>query len=235
MRVDERLEGKPESGGPPMRRPLELALRLLLALTTVLLVVVAGLVAPAVAAALPTGSGTGPAAVESPTIPADEVAGAVAPRAAPSAALACDDSRVLARGVGSGVFSGSFTCSYATSATTRGGAGPVRQGQAGVNRTVAEIEDAGGTVLGREVTVEAGGVRTRPDLFVETPCGVRCFVEVKTGPTAGLTPNQTTAFPEIISSGGVPRGANAAAAGLPPGQPIGPTPVWVVHQPWPLP
>ena len=93
----------------------------------------------------------------------------------------------------------------------------------------ADIEAAGGKVLGREITVEAGGVRTRPDLFVEQPCGTRCFVEVKNGPTAGLTPNQSTAFPVIQSTGGVPVGANAAAAGLTPGVPIGPTPVWVVY------
>ena len=113
--------------------------------------------------------------------------------------------------------------------TARGGAGPVLKGQAGVDAVAADIEAAGGKVLGREITVEAGGVRTRPDLFVEQPCGTRCFVEVKNGPTAGLTPNQSTAFPVIQSTGGVPVGANAAAAGLTPGVPIGPTPVWVVY------
>ncbi|MGH3937264.1 MAG: hypothetical protein ACRDTG_01300, partial [Pseudonocardiaceae bacterium] len=116
----------------------------------------------------------------------------------------------------------------------RGGAGPVRQGAAGVQRTVDDLEASGGRVLGREITIEAGGVRTRPDLFVELPSGQPAFLEVKTGPSAGLTPNQTTAFPQIAAQGGVPRGANAAAAGLTPGTAIGPTPVWVVHQPWPL-
>ena len=85
-------------------------------------------------------------------------------------------------------------------------------------------------MLGREITVEAGGVRTRPDLYVEQPCGTRCFVEVKNGLSAGLTPNQRAAFPVIQSTGGVPVGANAAAAGLTPGVPIGPTPVWVVYR-----
>ena len=83
-------------------------------------------------------------------------------------------------------------------------------------------------------SLEAGGVRTRPDLFVELPCGARCFLEVKTGPGAGLTRNQATGFPSIRSSGAVPRGANAAAAGLTPGVPMGPTPVWIVRPPWPL-
>jgi len=116
----------------------------------------------------------------------------------------------------------------------RGGAGPVRQGEAGVQRTVDDLEAAGGRVLGREVTVEAGGVRTRPDLFVELPCGTMCFIEVKTGPRARLTPNQSTGFPVIRAGGAVPRGANAAGAGLVPGVPMGPTRVWTVHQSWPL-
>jgi hypothetical protein len=90
-------------------------------------------------------------------------------------------------------------------------------------------------VIGREVTIEAGGVRTRPDLFAELPSGQQSLLEIKTGASAGLTPNQTAAFPQIWTQGGVPRGANAAAAGLTPGLPIGPTPVWTVHYPWPLP
>ena len=121
---------------------------------------------------------------------------------------------------------GSF---IATEAAGTGGIGPVLKGQAGVNQVAADIEASGGQVLGREITVEAGGVRTRPDLFVEDACGNRCFVEVKNGPSAGMTPNQRAAFPVIQAQGGVPVGANAAAAGLTPGVPIGPTPVWVVH------
>ena len=117
----------------------------------------------------------------------------------------------------------------ATEAAGTGGIGPVLKGQAGVNQVAADIEASGGQVLGREITVEAGGVRTRPDLFVEDACGNRCFVEVKNGPSAGMTPNQRAAFPVIQAQGGVPVGANAAAAGLTPGVPIGPTPVWVVH------
>jgi hypothetical protein len=116
-----------------------------------------------------------------------------------------------------------------------GGLGPVRQGAAGVERAVADLEAAGGRVLGREVTIEAGGVRTRPDLFVELPSGQQAFLEIKTGASASLTPNQTAAFPQIWTQGGIPRGANAAAAGLTPAVPIGPTPVWTVHYPWPLP
>jgi hypothetical protein len=127
------------------------------------------------------------------------------------------------------------TSSLATigSSTLSGGTGPVSQGLAGVDRTIAEIEAAGGRILGREITVEAGGVRTRPDLFVELPSGQQVFIEVKTGSSAGLTANQGAAFPEIVSGGFTPFGDNAAAAGLSPGVPYGPTTVWVVRQPWP--
>ncbi len=110
---------------------------------------------------------------------------------------------------------------------SKGGIGPVLKGQAGVERAIAEIEAEGGTILGREITIEAGGVRTRPDLYVKTAAGKTQFVEVKNGPGAGLTTNQKVAFPAIESTGGIPRGGNAAAAGLPPGEPIPPTPVEV--------
>jgi len=60
------------------------------------------------------------------------------------------------------------------------------------------------------------------------------FILVKTRPTAVLTVNQAAGFPGIWAGGAIPQGANTAAAGLTPGVPLGPTPVWVVHQPWPL-
>ena len=44
----------------------------------------------------------------------------------------------------------------------KGGIGPVMKGQAGVNQVAADIEAAGGKVLGREITVEANGVQLRP-------------------------------------------------------------------------
>ncbi len=112
-----------------------------------------------------------------------------------------------------------------------GGISSVLKGQAGVDQVAADIEAAGGKVLGSEITVDAGGVTVRPDLFVETPCGVRCFVEVKTGPYAKLNPNQGIGYPAIQNSGFVPRGANAANAGLIPGATYGPMPVWTVYVP----
>jgi RHS repeat-associated protein len=115
----------------------------------------------------------------------------------------------------------------------RGGIGPVQQGQAGVERTIADLEAAGGRVLGREITIEAGRMRSKVDLFVQLPNGQQAFFEVKTGASAALTTNQASVYPQLRSAGGIPRGANAASAGLDPGVPIGPTPVWVIRQPWP--
>jgi RHS repeat-associated protein len=115
---------------------------------------------------------------------------------------------------------------------TTGGIGPVLKGQAGVDRAIAQIEAEGGQVLGKEITLDAGGVRTRPDLFVQNADGSYSFVEVKTGPNAALTPNQTIGFPAIEAGGAVPAGANAAETGvLTPGVPRGPTPVRVITYP----
>jgi RHS repeat-associated protein len=113
-----------------------------------------------------------------------------------------------------------------------GGKGPVLQGQAGVDRAIAQIEAEGGQVLGTEITVDAGGVRTRPDIFVQNADGSYSFVEVKNGPSAGLTPNQTIGYPAIQAGGAVPAGANAAATQvLTPGVPVGPIPVRAITYP----
>lgn len=117
----------------------------------------------------------------------------------------------------------------------RGGAGPVMQGQAGVNAWADSFEASGGQVLGREVTLDVDGVRTRLDLYVKFPDGSRGFVEVKTGPTADRTTNQALAIPGIEAGGAVPAGARAAEALLRPGIELPPTTVTVVHLPWPLP
>ena len=118
---------------------------------------------------------------------------------------------------------------YITVSPTRGGVGPVQQGQAGVARAISEIEAGGGTILGREITLEVGLIRTRPDLFVRNADGSVSFVEVKNGAGAALTPNQTTGFPFIQSGGAIPRGSNAAAAGLEVGVPLPPTSVQVIR------
>jgi hypothetical protein len=120
-----------------------------------------------------------------------------------------------------------FDPNPATKAATTGGRGPVLKGQAGVERSVLAAEARGETVIGREITMETSAGRTRPDLVVRDAQGNLKFIESKCGPSACLTPNQRAGFPLIESSGGIPRGANAGLAGLPPGEPIGPTPVQV--------
>ena len=112
-----------------------------------------------------------------------------------------------------------------TTTLARGGIGPVLQGQAGVDRAIAQIKSEGGTVLGREITIEAGGVRARPDLLVQNADGTINFVEVKNGVNAALTKNQGIAYPAMRSVGGIPRGANAAAADLTVGTFMKATPV----------
>jgi hypothetical protein len=69
-------------------------------------------------------------------------------------------------------------------------------------------------------------------MFVQNADGSYSFVEVKNGPNAGLTPNQTIGYPAIQAGGAVPAGANAANTGvLIPGVPIGPTPVRIIKYP----
>jgi RHS repeat-associated protein len=109
----------------------------------------------------------------------------------------------------------------------RGGIEPVLKGQAGVERSAAAARGRGETIVGREITVDTTAARTRIDLATKTPEGKLKFIECKNGPCAGLTPNQKAAFPEIQNKGGVPRGRNAAKAGLKPGEKIGPTEVVV--------
>jgi RHS repeat-associated protein len=110
---------------------------------------------------------------------------------------------------------------------TAGGLGPVLKGQAGVAQSVAAATARGEQVLGSEITVAAGNVTTRPDLLVRQANGALKFIESKCGGGACLSPNQRAGFPVIEAGGAVPRGANAAAAGLKPGQPLGPTEVQV--------
>jgi predicted enzyme related to lactoylglutathione lyase len=113
-----------------------------------------------------------------------------------------------------------------------GGLGPVLQGQQGVATAIQQIEGEGGQVLGSEITIDAGGVRARPDLLIQDAEGNLQFVEVKTG-GGTLTPNQQTVYPLIEQGGAVPAGGNAAAAGLTPGVPLPPTPVRVIYLPGP--
>lgn len=106
------------------------------------------------------------------------------------------------------------------------------RGTMGENIYNAYVPMQGGTVVGRQVTIDAASSRVRPDFYVRDADGTMRFVEVKTGPNAPLSPNQQVGYPEIRTQGGVPRGANADAARLPSGTPIGPTPVDIHRWKW---
>jgi RHS repeat-associated protein len=115
--------------------------------------------------------------------------------------------------------------------TVRGGMGPVRKGDAGVEKSVKAAEARGETVLGREITIRTSGGRFRSDLVTRDAQGKVRPGESKCGPTACLNPNQVKRFQEFEQSGGTPVGRNAAKAGLKPGQPIDPAKVRVDY--WP--
>ncbi len=106
------------------------------------------------------------------------------------------------------------------------------QGTIGESVSAATVRMRGGTVLGREVTMDTASKRVRPDLFVRDADGGLRFVDAKTGPGARLTDNQRIGYPELRSGGGTPRGGNAERAGLRSGVPIGPQRVDIERWKW---
>jgi streptogramin lyase len=106
----------------------------------------------------------------------------------------------------------------------------VLKGQAGVQRAIGELESQGYTVSGTEVTIQTPVGRTRVDIVARDPNGNLIF-EVKNGPSARVNPNQQRVFQYIRQHGGTPVGEKAKEAGLPPGQPIQPTPIRVIQYP----
>jgi RHS repeat-associated protein len=110
----------------------------------------------------------------------------------------------------------------------------VKRGEVGVLQTIDDLKAANGEVLGEQISLRGAGWQARADLYAQLPSGERVFIEVKTGPGAVLSQNQTEVYAATRSGGAVPYGPNAAKAGLPPGVPLPPTPVWIVWQPWPL-
>ncbi len=66
----------------------------------------------------------------------------------------------------------------------KGGAGPVAKGQVGVAKSRAAAEARGDTIIGEEVTFDAGGVRTRVDLLVETKNGQMIAIDAKRSRTS---------------------------------------------------
>ncbi|WP_219814559.1 nuclease-related domain-containing protein, partial [Rathayibacter rathayi] len=102
------------------------------------------------------------------------------------------------------------------------GAALVAKGQRGVQASIEALEARGDTLVGTEITIIAGGVRTRVDILARTPSGELYFIEAKNGLRAKLTKNQSIAYP-LIEQGGVaiPVGLRAEEAGLDPTRPLG--------------
>ena len=123
------------------------------------------------------------------------------------------------------------TAKTVAGAAAKGGVGPVLKGESGVAQSIAAAEARGEVILGKEITMQTAGGRTRPDLLVRDAQGELKFIESKCGSGACLNTNQAARFPELQQSGGIPRGGNASGAGLTPGNSIGPTPVQVDY--WP--
>lgn len=98
--------------------------------------------------------------------------------------------------------------------TRPAGIGPVQQGAAGVSYAKAQIQAAGGRVLGEEISVRPQGhaAHVRPDLFASRPNGTLVFYDVKTGKGAGLTHNQRTGYPAIATGPFAVHGPNGSAA-----------------------
>lgn len=108
------------------------------------------------------------------------------------------------------------------SSASKLGARAVEKGKEGVELSRRSAEARGESILGKEVTVELpSGNRSRPDLVTQAPNGEVTFVEAKNGPSARLSSGQRE-LQRTAEQGGtvVPRGKNAAAAGLKPGEPV---------------
>ena len=94
------------------------------------------------------------------------------------------------------------------------------KGQAGVNRAIEEFQAQGGYNIQQEVTIEIDGVRTRVDFAGYDSDGVLQLFEVKNGPYARPTHNQSIVIPKLQRGVQfIPRGNNAVRVRLTPGVP----------------
>ena len=86
---------------------------------------------------------------------------------------------------------------------------PYEKGQLGVKWAMEDFEASGGTVLGKEVSVEVDGICNRFD-FVGKKNGVLHLFEVKNGPYAHMTPHQKVNIPKLKQGASfIPVGKNA--------------------------
>ena len=84
-----------------------------------------------------------------------------------------------------------------------------QKGIEGVNRAIDEYKAAGGEYLSKEVTLEVNGTRVRVDAAFDVK-GEIVLVEVKNGPHARLTYNQSVVYPQMeLGVPVIPRGSRA--------------------------
>lgn len=99
---------------------------------------------------------------------------------------------------------------------------PNFKGEVGEARSVVEIEEQGGVIIGQHVSFRgATGQRATIDLVWVDILGVLRGTEVKFGEFARLTKPQTIVFPQGGHLLLTPVGSRAAEAGLTPGTPVG--------------
>jgi hypothetical protein len=145
-----------------------------------------------------------------------EVAAEVAGKAGKAAAQVADHAPPLVKVAKKPKRKGSPKASPAqavSAGTTRGGPGPVRQGQRGVVEQAKEEAAAGNRIKGDEITVVTSAGRRRMDLLVEGPKGQQYAVEVKTGKSP-YTAEQKAKDRALAKHGGIAVGEKARRAGV---------------------
>ncbi len=84
-----------------------------------------------------------------------------------------------------------------------------QKGVDGVNRAIDEYKAKGAELLSKEVSLDVNGTRVRVDAAFKLN-GETILMEVKNGPHAMFTPNQSIAYPQMeLGVPVIPRGANA--------------------------
>jgi hypothetical protein len=87
---------------------------------------------------------------------------------------------------------------------------PYAKGREGVDRAAKEITNQGAEILGYEITIEVNGVRVRVDIAANFN-GEIILIEVKNGPYARFTPNQSVVYPQMYDNVPlIPYGGNAS-------------------------
>ena len=124
----------------------------------------------------------------------------------------------IAMGEVIGVASTIATC-YATKINPWNGKGnisPYEKGCQGVDRAIKDFIKQGGSNIQREVTIEVDGVRIRVDFMGYDKNGMLQLYEIKNGPYAKFTHNQSIVIPKLQQGASfIPYGKNAINAGLP--------------------